>query len=261
MSDTQPGPARRLIGKRALVTGGGSGIGRGAALRLAAEGARVAVLGITLDTVVQAVDEIEMLGGEALAIEADVGDEQAVTDAFERCRSEWQGLDILVSNAGVELAEDAAVHELELSAWERTIRTNLTGTFLVCKYGVRLLMASGGGSVVIVGSPCGMYGLELGFHAYSASKGGVHGLARVMANEYAQQGIRVNVVVPGLVRTPINDAFYENESLVEATMRSIPLRREGRVDEIAAAIAFLASDEASYAVGSLFVVDGGLTAI
>jgi NAD(P)-dependent dehydrogenase (short-subunit alcohol dehydrogenase family) len=261
MNDTQPVAGRRLIGKRALVTGGGSGIGRAAAVRLAAEGARVAVVGRRLETVAETAEEIETSGSAALAIQADVGDEQAVIDAFERCRSEWQGLDILVSNAGVELAEDAAVHELELSAWERTIRTNLTGTFLVCKHGVRLLMESGRGSVVIVGSPCGMYGNELGFHAYSASKGGVHGLARVMANEYAQQGIRVNVVVPGLVRTPINDAFYENESLVEATMRSIPLGREGRVEEIAAAIAFLASEEASYAVGSLFMVDGGLTAI
>ena len=191
----------------------------------------------------------------------DVGDGYAVIAAFERCRSEWQGLDVLVSSAGVELADDAAVHELELSAWDRTIRTNLTGTFLVCKHGVRVLMESGGGSVVIVGSPCGMYGVELGFHAYSASKGGVHGLARVMANEYAEQGIRVNVVVPGLVRTAINDAFYEDESLVEATMKSIPLGREGRAEEIAAAIAFLASEDASYAVGGLFMVDGGLTAI
>ncbi len=104
------------------------------------------------------------------------------------------------------------------------------------KHGVRVLMESGGGSVVIVGSPCGMYGVELGFHAYSARKGGVHGLARVMANEYAKQGIRVNVVVPGLVRTAMNDAFYEDESLVEATMKSIPLGREGRTEEIAAEI-------------------------
>ncbi len=115
--------------------------------------------------------------------------------------------------------------------------------------------------MVIVGSPCGMYGVELGFHAYSARKGGVHGLARVMANEYAKQGIRVNVVVPGLVRTAMNDAFYEDESLVEATMKSIPLGREGRTEEIAAAIAFLASEDASYAVGGLLMVDGGLTAI
>ncbi len=159
------------------------------------------MVGRRLQTLAETVEQIETSGAEVLAIQAVVGDEQAVSDAFDRCRSEWRGLDILVSNAGVELAEDAAVHELELSAWERTIRTHLTGTFLVCKHGVRLLMESGRGSIVVVGSPCGLYGNELDFHAYSASKGGVHGLARVMANEYAQQGIRVNVVVPGLVCT------------------------------------------------------------
>lgn len=251
---------KRLSGKRAVVTGAGSGIGRAAAVRLAAEGARVAIVDRDFDRAVEVAENIAGRGGDAMAVQADVGNEKSVIDVFAQCRTRWEGLDILVSNAGVELADDAAVHDLELSAWERTLRTNLTGTFLACKHGIRLLMASGGGSVVITGSPCGMYGKELGFHAYSASKGGVHGLARVMATEYAPKGIRVNVVVPGLIRTPLNTAFYENESLVEATLRSIPLQREGRAEEIAAAIAFLASDDASYAVGSLVMIDGGLTA-
>lgn len=244
----------RLDGKRALVTGGASGIGRAAAQRLRAEGARVAVLDLDLDGARDVAD---------VAIAADVADEASVAAAVAEAARALGGLDTIVANAGIELHDvDAAVHELDVAVWQRTLDVNLTGMFLTCKHAVRVLLQGGGPSTItMIGSPTGVYGVELGCHAYSASKGGVHGLARVMANEYAARGIRVNVVVPGLIDTPMNAEFLASDEGTADVDATIPLRRPGRPEEVAAMICFLASDDASYAVGGLFTVDGGLTAI
>jgi NAD(P)-dependent dehydrogenase (short-subunit alcohol dehydrogenase family) len=133
--------------------------------------------------------------------------------------------------------------------------------FLTCKHGVRALLQNSGGAMVLTGSPTAIYGMEIGAHAYSASKGGVHGLARVMAAEYATSGIRVNVVVPGLIDTPLNEPLLATQEAVDEFMATIPMRRAGEPDEVAAMITYLVSGDASYATGGLFTVDGGLTAI
>jgi NAD(P)-dependent dehydrogenase (short-subunit alcohol dehydrogenase family) len=253
----------RLLGKRALVTGASSGIGRATALRFVQEGARVGLVARRAAELHELAAQIRREGGEALALPADVSQEDEVADAVTQIVDAWGGLDIVVGVAGIELYErgDTRVDQLELSVWQQTIDTNLTGMFLTCKHGVRALLASGGGSVIVTGSPTGLYGGALGEHAYSASKAGCHGLARVMANEYARDNIRVNIVVPGFIDTPINAPVFADPAVVAEYCETIPLRRSGNPAEVAAMIVWLASDEASYAVGGYFVVDGGQTAV
>lgn len=253
----------RLDGKRALVTGASSGIGRATAIRFAHEGAAVALVARRAAELADVAATVEAAGGSALPLPTDVSDEAAVERAFAACLEAWGGLDVVVGVAGIELygAGDAPVDQLDLSVWRRTIDVNLTGMFLTCKHGVRALRASGGGSLIVTGSPTGLYGGALGEHAYSASKAGCHGLARVMAHEYAPEGIRVNVVVPGFIDTPINAAMMADRDAVDAYCATIPARRPGQPEEVAAMMAWLASDDASYAVGGYFVVDGGQTAI
>ena len=249
-----------VVGKRTLITGAASGIGRAVAIRFAAEGARVALLDRNRGNLEAVAGEIKASEGESLAIPTDVSVEADVAAAVDQVVAAWGGLDAVIGVAGIELVE-TNVHELDLSVWQRTIDTNLTGMFLTCKHGIRALLASGGGSVVLTGSPTGLFGFAVGQTAYSASKAGVHGLGRVVANEYASQNIRLNIVVPGFIDTPINAAFMKDTAAVAEFTRGIPLRRAGQPDEVAGMFVWLVSDEASYATGGLFMVDGGATAV
>jgi NAD(P)-dependent dehydrogenase (short-subunit alcohol dehydrogenase family) len=158
-------------------------------------------------------------------------------------------------------AGDKPAAELPLERWERTLAVNLTGVFLTCKHGIAALLRAGGGSVTCTASPTGHYGLAPGFTAYSSSKGGVYGLVRVLANDYGRHGIRVNAVIPGFTDTPLVGAVFENPEALRSRLAGIPLGRPGTPEEIASMMVFVASDEASYATGAAFVVDGGLTAI
>jgi NAD(P)-dependent dehydrogenase (short-subunit alcohol dehydrogenase family) len=250
----------RLAGKRAIITGASMGIGRATALRFAREGARVGLIARGRETLDEVAAAIASAGGEALALPADVSDETQVAAAVDRAAAAWGGLDIVVSNAGIELPDqDAPVHRLDLDVWQRILATNLTGQFLACKHGVRHLLEGGGGAVVCVGSPCGIMGFCTDEPAYSASKAGVMAMARVMAADYVGHGIRVNVVIPGLIDTPMNDHVMRDPVLRERWTSGIPLKRAGTAEETAAVITFLASDEASYVVGSSYIVDGGQT--
>jgi NAD(P)-dependent dehydrogenase (short-subunit alcohol dehydrogenase family) len=255
--------AGRLAGKRALVTGAGSGIGRATAVSFAREGARVGLVGRRPGPLEEAATEIGAFGGTALVLPADVSAEEQIAGAVERLVRTWGGLDVLVAVAGIERWEngDSRVDQLELAVWREILDNNLTGTFLTCKHGVRAILETGGGSVIVTGSPTGLYGLAPTEHAYSASKAGCHGLARVMAADYARDGIRVNVVVPGFIDTPINQAFLSDPKAVAEYCEVIPARRPGQPEEVAAMNVWLASDEASYAIGGYFVVDGGQTAV
>ena len=248
----------RLAGKRALVTGAGSGIGRAIATRFVHEGARVALVDVTGDRLRECCEEI---GGETLALVADVTSEDEVAATVQATTTAWGGLDVLVANAGVSRFDDARVDELDSSAWKATLAVNLDGFFFTCKHGIRALLASGGGSVVCTGSPTGMFGVSPGYDAYSASKGGVLALARVMARDYAAEGVRVNALMPGFTETGITARAFTSPASLERITAGIPLDRAAHPDEIAAAALFLASDESSYVTGAILAVDGGQTAI
>jgi NAD(P)-dependent dehydrogenase (short-subunit alcohol dehydrogenase family) len=247
----------RLDGKRALITGAGAGMGRAAAVKFAGEGARVGLVDVDEEA---AQETAALVGDAALILPADVRDEVALAGAVDRAVAAWGGLDVVVANAGVQLAgQDDRADRLDAAVWQLTLDVNLTGIFLTCKHGIRALLASGGGAVVCTCSPTGLYGCAPGYDAYSASKGGVAGLVRVLAADYAADGIRVNGVVPGYTDTPMTNWVTPEEH--EALLKTIPLGRAGRPEEVAAVMAFLASDEASYTTGALWAADGGLTAI
>jgi len=253
---------QRLQGKRAIVTGGGSGIGRGAAIKLAEEGASVAVLDIDLDAARQVAGAIVEAGGTALAFRANVADEAAVQDAVGEAERLFGGLDTVIANAGIMLfGRDTVATDLDLETWRQCIDVNLTGMFLTCKHGLRALQRNGTGSVVITGSPTGTHGCAPTFTAYSTSKAGTFGLMRILAVDYVKKNIRVNAVLPGTTNSPLVMTLMENPVTRTEFLAKVPMARAADPREIANVIAFLASDEASYVTGAAWYADGGLTAI
>jgi NAD(P)-dependent dehydrogenase (short-subunit alcohol dehydrogenase family) len=251
----------RFTGKRVIVTGASSGIGRATARKLAREGAKVALIARRREGLEAIAVEIGS-AGEALVLPADCTDEASIAAAIDQAAAAFGGLDIVVSNAGIELlGEDDRVDRLELSVWQRLLRNNLDGQFLTCKHGIRHLLKSGGGAVVCVGSNTGYLGMATNEPAYSASKGGVFAMMRVMAIDYAREGIRVNMVVPGFIDTPMNEPVMRDPKELQYWSDQIPIGRAGSAEECAAAILWLASEEASYCIGTALVVDGGQSAI
>ena len=256
------GRTGRLAGRRALVTGAGAGIGRAVAMRFAHEGAAVALMDRDAASLSQAAAAVADSGRDTLTMVADVSDEDAVAAAFGEVDSVWGGLDVLVPNAAIQLTdEDDRADRLDSEVWRRTLDVNLTGVFLTVKHGIRAMLHAGGGAVVCTASPAGLYGVAPGLDAYSASKGGVYGLVRVMARDYAGENIRINGVLPGLTETPMNRWWMDDEATRAELVREIPIGRPADPDEVAAVIAFLASDDASYVTGAMWAVDGGLTAV
>jgi NAD(P)-dependent dehydrogenase (short-subunit alcohol dehydrogenase family) len=252
----------RLDGKRALITGAGSGIGRAAAVRLAQLGASVAVVDLNLAVAEETAQTITAFDGSAIALKADVRVEAEVAEAMNQSARRFGGLDTIIANAGVMLMdEDKPVAELSLETWQRNLDVNLTGMFLTCKHGVRALLREGGGSVIITSSPTGQLGCAPGFTAYSSSKSGSFGLMRIMAVDYARSNIRVNAVLPGTTNSPLVRSLMEDEATRSTFMARIPMGRPGEPDEAARVMAFLASDDASYVTGAAWYVDGGLSSI
>lgn len=253
---------QRLQGKRAVITGGGSGIGRGAAIKLAEEGATVAVLDVNFTAAQQVSSEIAAAGGKALALQANVANEADVQRAMSEAETHLGGLDTIIANAGIMLfGRDTIVTDLDLDTWQQSLDVNLTGMFLTCKYGMRAVLRQGGGSVVITASPTGTHGCAPTFTAYSASKAGTFGLMRILAVDYAKHNIRVNAVLPGTTNSPLVMTLMENPTTRAEFLSKMPMARAAEPREIANVIAFLASDEASYVTGAAWYADGGLTAI
>lgn len=253
-------PRMRLEGRRCVVTGGASGIGQATAEAFAREGARVAVL----DIAGQDTDRVASGLAEALALHADVADAAEMERAFERVDEEFGGLDVLVAGAGV--AAQGTLEEIEPTRFDVVVGVNLRGSYLAARLGIPRLRASGGGSIVFVSSNAGLVARAFD-PLYGATKAGQLQLMRSLALSLAADRIRVNAVCPGPVDTPAlwRDAGHETEEeAVAELLASVPLGRTlGRVAsprEVAAAILFLVSPEASYVTGAALPVDGGKTA-
>jgi NAD(P)-dependent dehydrogenase (short-subunit alcohol dehydrogenase family) len=251
---------RRFESKSVMVTGGAHGIGRASALRFASEGAHVAIVDIREEEGRRVAEECGAAGGRGLAFRVDVSSPDEVAAVVEKVAGEFGGIDILHSNAGRLTA--GTILEVTLEEWLRVLAVNVTSMFLVARAVVPIMQARGGGAVVTTGSISGMFG-EPALAAYATSKAAVINLTRQMAIDFAPDGIRVNSVCPGWVDTGFNDPQFAHDSMTaediqEAIARTVPMRRQGTPEEMAAAVAFLASDDASYITGTTLLVDGGL---
>jgi NAD(P)-dependent dehydrogenase (short-subunit alcohol dehydrogenase family) len=250
----------RLSGKRAIVTGAGSGIGRASALRFAEEGARVLAVDVA-EAVQETAREIARAGGRAEAVVGDAADDATVAALVAKCAKDWGGLEVVYANAGVSGAPKTIL-ELEVEDWWPVLRVNLVGPFLAIKHAGRAMAAAGGGSIVCTASVAGLRS-GAGGTPYSASKAGVVSLVQTAAYQLAGTGVRVNAICPGLIETGMTKPIYDG-ARAAGKQHKIgqlnPLRRGGEPREIAALAAFLASDDASYVNGQAWAVDGGLSA-
>jgi NAD(P)-dependent dehydrogenase (short-subunit alcohol dehydrogenase family) len=260
----------RLDGKVALITGGGTGVGRAAVEMFAREGARVAACGRTATTLEAALEPVRAAGGEGIAVAADVSSEPACRELVETVRARFGGLHIIVNNAGVgydyELTHPAGMADVagtSPESWRDVIAINLSSVYNICHHALAHLIGAGGGAVVNVASIGGLMGMA-DAHAYTAAKGGMVNLTRSMAVTYGPMGVRTNCVAPGGIDTKMirhRMSAAGDPHLAEATRYQIsPLGRLARPEEIASVCLFLASEEASYVNGAVVVVDGGSTA-
>jgi len=243
----------RFTNKVAFVTGGGSGIGAATAQRLAKEGATVIICGRRQAPLDEVVAAIHNDGGKAYAVQADVSNEQAFVEAIENTAKKHGGLDIMVNNAMAY--SYGSITDTSTEDWHSNFTTSVDGTFWGTRTAMRIMQETGG-SIINVSSICGELGTPM-MAGYSASKAAVVNFSRAAAAEGASKNIRVNVVVPAVVETPATAGMLSDEAMLNNTNRLIPMGRVGRSDELASAIAFLASDDASYITGASLPVDGG----
>jgi NAD(P)-dependent dehydrogenase (short-subunit alcohol dehydrogenase family) len=248
----------RLDGKRALVTGGNSGIGAAIATELARAGAKVAINYVRHPEVAaQMVQDIQHNGGEAMAIEADVSSAESVGRMFTRLDETWGGIDILVNNAGIDGVK-ADGWESELKDWEAVIGVNLLGSYYCARQALKRMVRQKGG-VILSTSSVHEEIAWTGHSAYTTSKAGMGMLTKTLAQEAAPHGIRVLALAPGAIKTTINQNVWDNQAGLDDLLEKIPLHRIGEPEEVARMAVVLVSDIASYVTGRTIFVDGGMT--
>jgi NAD(P)-dependent dehydrogenase (short-subunit alcohol dehydrogenase family) len=245
---------KRFAEKATIVTGAGAGLGRAVALQIAAEGAWTTVADLDLAAAQDVVAEIEEAGGRAIAVAADVSKPDDVRGMTDATVEAFGGVDVLINNAGVRVI--VPFLEQTLDQWQRLIDVMLTGPMLCSQAVIPHMLEKGRGKIVNVGSVTGIIGLTKR-EAYAAAKAGLHGLTRALAYEMSSQGIWVNAVAPGLIETPMNTAYFEDEQFKDLLRRELPLGRWGQPNEIGNVILFLASDDSDYVCGAIWNVDGG----
>ncbi|MFD1146932.1 3-oxoacyl-ACP reductase [Saccharothrix hoggarensis] len=245
---------QRLEGRVAVVTGGGSGIGLASVRRLASEGARVVVADVDGDAGKAAADEV---GG--LFAQVDVTDEEQVSALFQTTVDTYGSLDVAFNNAGISPPDDDSILTTGIEAWERVQKVNLTSVYLCCKHAIPHMLERGRGSVINTASFVATMGAATSQISYTASKGGVLAMSRELGVQFARQGVRVNALSPGPVNTPLlRELFAKDPERAARRLVHVPLGRFAEPEEIAAAVAFLASDDSSFITASNFLVDGGI---
>ncbi len=245
---------QRLQDRVVVVTGAGSGIGLASARRMAAEGARIVAV------------DIEEAAGKAAAAEvdgvfvaADVADEDQVRDLFDGVAARYGRIDVAFNNAGISPPEDDSILTTGLDAWRRVQEINLTSVYLCCKYVLPHMQAAGKGSIINTASFVAILGAATSQISYTASKGGVLAMSRELGVQFARDGIRVNALCPGPINTPmLQELFAADPERAARRLVHVPMGRFGEPEEIAAAVAFLASDDSSFITASSFIVDGGI---
>jgi NAD(P)-dependent dehydrogenase (short-subunit alcohol dehydrogenase family) len=245
----------RLKDRVAIITGGASGIGLATARRFAAEGARVVIADLDPESGEAAADEV---GGVFRGV--NVADEDQVNTIFDGVAAEFGGIDIAFNNAGISPADDDSIETTELPAWDRVQDVNLKSVYLCSRAALRHMVPAGRGSIINTASFVALLGSATSQISYTASKGGVLALTRELGVQFARQGIRVNALCPGPVNTPLlQELFAKDPERAQRRLVHVPMGRFAEPEELAAAVAFLASDDASFITATAFVVDGGIT--
>jgi NAD(P)-dependent dehydrogenase (short-subunit alcohol dehydrogenase family) len=249
--------SKRFAGKNILVTGAASGIGKAAAFRFAKEGGRIIAADINKEGADDIAASIRKDGGEASAVQVDVKDPESNQQMVEKAVEAFGELHIVFANAGV--GGGALVADMTPQQWEKIIQTNLTGIFYTCKYSIPSLIKQPGNAIVTMGSSMAGWDTGFGGAAYMASKEGVTGMTKSLALQLARYGVRVNSICPGIIRTSLGGDPDDREGVYKEFAKKIPLRRVGEAEDVAAAVAFLASEDARHITGSMLLIDGGQT--
>jgi NAD(P)-dependent dehydrogenase (short-subunit alcohol dehydrogenase family) len=246
---------QRFQGRVAVITGGGSGIGLATARRLAAEGAKVVIADLAAESGKAAADEVD-----GVFVQTDVTDEAQVEALFQTAVDEFGSLDVAFNNAGISPPDDDSILTTGLEAWQQVQHVNLTSVYLCCKYAIPHMQRQGKGSIINTASFVAVMGAATSQISYTASKGGVLAMSRELGVQFARENIRVNALCPGPVNTPLlKELFAKDPERAARRLVHVPVGRFAEPEEIAGAVAFLASDDASFITASQFLVDGGIS--